>query len=99
MRYLIELPNSRAHAVAAAVAHATETLGREVGVVAMETLVMGAMHELGVISALTMAGVRENADEIAYHLKGLSGMAGVYLQALVSITSTPDQEQANESAD
>lgn len=98
MRYLIEVPDARTHAVFVGLAQTVEGLVKELGSVRLENLVLGMQHELGVVAALTMEGMPENAQEIANRLLGLSGMATIYLQALVT-EKTPDQEQANESSD
>lgn len=96
MNYFLKLPDARSHTVATSVAQTVENMGTELEGVSVDRLVMGMQHQLGMVAALTMEGIPQNAEEIANHLLGLSGIAGMYLKALVTENpETPDQENAD----
>lgn len=85
MRHLVELPDEASAVVAGAVAQATQNLETELQTVTVPNLIMGIQHQLGMIAALSMAGISENAEDIADHLLAVAGLSSIYLKALKNI--------------
>lgn len=82
MRYQIEVPDELTFRTVAEVIQATQNMEEVLGLVRIENVALGMQHQLGMVSALTMAGIDDNIQELGDHLLGLAGLALIYLKAL-----------------
>lgn len=92
MRYMIEVPDAELHAALGAAAQSAVNMAELLGLVRVDNVAMGMMHQLGMVSALTMAGIPDNASEIRDHLLGLVGLGLIYLKALTPADPEPEIE-------